>query len=65
MRAIFGGRCSCLNIGRIRTSLLLGQRKSPELLSANEWRQPALFLFMGAKQEKRANADRVMRIREN
>ena len=56
-----GGR---LHVRRIAAGFGLGQGKGADPLAARQLRQPLLLLLVGAKQDDRPRADRVMRIDE-
>ncbi len=65
MRAVFTWRRGHLHVRRIGAGLLFGQRKRGQLFAVHQAREPFRLLLLGAEQQKGANADRVVRIREN
>ena len=65
MRTVSARRRRHLHIGRVRTGFFFSEGKCAELLAGHKFRQPFLFLFVRAKQQKRANPNRMMRVYEN
>ena len=65
MRAVRARCRSRLHVGCVGAGLFFREREGGQLFAAHERWEPFLLLLLGAEQEQRPDADRVMRIGED